>query len=61
MPNGRCRMHGGASTGPRTAEGLERIRQARTMHGGYGAILQELRVVTRTLKILDNGTSDRLV
>ena len=61
MPNGRCRMHGGASTGPRTAEGLERIRQARTMHGGYGATVQELRVVTRTLKILDNGTSDRLV
>ena len=33
MRNGRCRMHGGASTGPRTAEGLERIRAARTKHG----------------------------
>ena len=29
----RCRMHGGKSTGPRTAEGLERIRQAHLTHG----------------------------
>jgi hypothetical protein len=33
----RCRMHGGCSTGPRTAEGLARLRQARTIHGRYGA------------------------
>ena len=26
MKNGRCRMHGGKSTGPRTPEGLERTR-----------------------------------
>ena len=26
--NGRCKFHGGLSTGPRTAEGRERIRQA---------------------------------
>lgn len=26
--NGRCRMHGGLSTGPRTTEGLERMRAA---------------------------------
>ena len=31
----RCRMHGGGSTGPRTAEGLARLRAARTTHGGY--------------------------
>ncbi len=31
----RCRMHGGRSTGPRTAEGLASIRQARTIHGLY--------------------------
>jgi hypothetical protein len=30
-------MHGGRSTGPRTPEGLDRIRAARTIHGGYGA------------------------
>jgi hypothetical protein len=26
MPNGKCRFHGGRSTGPRTSEGLERMR-----------------------------------
>jgi hypothetical protein len=25
MPNGRCRLHGGLSTGPKTAEGIDRI------------------------------------
>jgi hypothetical protein len=35
MPNGRCRLHGGKSTGPRTAEGLERCRQAKWKHGWY--------------------------
>ncbi len=33
MPNGRCRMHGGASTGPRTPEGLARSTTARWRHG----------------------------
>jgi hypothetical protein len=33
MKNGRCRMHGGASTGARTAEGLARIRRANRKHG----------------------------
>jgi len=37
MANGRCRMHGGKSTGPRTPEGLERLRQAKTKHGYYAA------------------------
>src|SRR5438270_619007 len=35
MPNGRCRLHGGKSTGPRTAEGLERCRRAKWKHGSY--------------------------
>jgi hypothetical protein len=35
MRNGRCRLHGGLSTGPRTPEGLERSRRARWKHGGY--------------------------
>ena len=30
---GRCRLHGGKSTGPRTPEGLERSRRARWKHG----------------------------
>ena len=40
MAAGRCRMHGGASTGPRTSEGLQRIAQA-TTHGGYSVCLQQ--------------------
>jgi hypothetical protein len=30
-------MHGGASTGPRTAEGLVRSRRSRRKHGLYSA------------------------
>ena len=33
MANGRCRMHGGAATGPRSEAGRQRIRDARTTHG----------------------------
>lgn len=50
MANGRCRMHGSASTGPRTPEGLQRIVKARTVHGAYGAEMQELR---RLMRVLD--------
>ena len=35
MPNGRCRLHGGKSTGPRTVDGLERCRKANWKHGWY--------------------------
>jgi hypothetical protein len=37
MANGRCRMHGGKSTGPRTPEGLERCRMANWKHGLYSS------------------------
>ena len=37
MANGRCRMHGGKSTGPRTPEGLERARRGNWKHGRYSA------------------------
>ena len=45
MANGRCRLHGGKSTGPRTAEGLARLAAANTTHGrhaqaGHGAKLR---------------------
>jgi hypothetical protein len=33
MANGRCRLHGGLSTGPKTAEGIKRIQAAVTTHG----------------------------
>jgi hypothetical protein len=37
MRNGRCRMHGGTSTGPRTPEGLARSRRSRWKHGLYSS------------------------
>ncbi len=40
MTNGRCRMHGGLSTGPRTPEGRARVRAANTRHGFYTAETQ---------------------
>lgn len=49
MPNGRCRLHGGKSTGPRTAEGMERLRAARTIHGRHSAENRRLRAMVREL------------
>ena len=37
MANGRCRMHGGPSTAPRTLEGKQRSRMANWKHGRYSA------------------------
>jgi hypothetical protein len=36
-------MHGGKSTGPRTPEGIERIRLARWKHGKYSKEAREQR------------------
>ena len=36
-------MHGGNSTGPRSAEGIAAIKRARTVHGRYSEMLVELR------------------
>ena len=33
--NGRCHLHGGVSTGPRTKGGLASLTQARTKHGRF--------------------------
>ena len=33
--NGRCRLHGGASSGPRTAEGRAKIAAANTTNGQH--------------------------
>ena len=53
MKNGRCRMHGGLSTGPRTAEGLARARRARWKHGFCSAETRELRrAVAHTCRAL---------
>lgn len=50
MANGRCRMHGGPSTGPRTPEGLERLRTVRTRTGLHTADMVELRRALAALR-----------
>lgn len=56
MPNGRCRMHGGPSTGPRTPEGIERIRASATKHGRYSQAAirrrREMRSALRAIRQL---------
>jgi hypothetical protein len=49
MPNGRCRLHGGLSTGPKTPAGIERIRRAVTKHGRYSKQAREEREQYRNL------------
>lgn len=54
MRNGRCRMHGGKSTGPKTPEGIERVRAAHLKHGKYSQQAatdkQEFRELMKFLK-----------
>ena len=50
MSNGRCRLHGGLSTGPTSPEGLARLAQARTVHGGYGAEMRTFRELVREMR-----------
>ena len=56
MKNGRCRMHGGGSTGAKTAEGRARIVAARTIHGRYSAesraFQARLSALTRRARVL---------
>jgi len=56
MKNGRCRLHGGLSMGPRTPEGLERSRRANWKHGIYSRetrmMLTEWRQRWRDLLVL---------
>ena len=59
MPNGRCRSHGGKSTGPTTAAGRERLRAARTVHGCHGAEGREFRAAVADL--LAQGRRLRLI
>jgi len=36
--NGKCHLHGGLSTGPKTFEGIQRIKKANTTHGLYSKV-----------------------
>jgi hypothetical protein len=51
MPNGRCKLHGGKSTGPRTPEGLERSRRANWKHGYYSCEAKAERSRVRAAKL----------
>ena len=68
LPVGWCRLHGGASTGPRTKEGLRRLADSKTIHGRFTKIkrakakarAEEGRIIRRELKeletwFIDNG------
>ena len=35
LPVGRCRLHGGASTGPRTEEGRALLTESKIKHGKF--------------------------
>jgi hypothetical protein len=59
MANGRCRMHGGPSTGPRTPEGLARLRAARTRTGLHTADMVALRRAFAALRRAARGTIKR--
>ena len=49
MANGHCRLHGGLSTGPKTARGIERIRRAQLKHGRYTKRVKAERAEYRAL------------
>jgi hypothetical protein len=49
MKNGRCRMHGGRSTGARTQEGLAAMAKANTTHGTCTAASRSVSRYRRTL------------
>ena len=61
LPVGRCRLHGGASTGPRTKEGLKRLAVSKTKHGCFTnserakakARAEQGRIIQRELKELE--------
>ena len=63
MRKGRCRLHGGKSTGPKTPAGRDRIRRVHLKHGRNTAnaiterrrnpkLIQELRELTAVLHFL---------
>jgi hypothetical protein len=57
MANGRCKLHGGKSTGPRTAAGVEAIQRARTKHGFYLRAPRDLDHSFHAIVITDSTAS----
>ena len=56
MPNGRCKFHGGKSTGPRTPEGLERSRRANWKHGHFSREAKAERLRAKFNELLKDRT-----
>jgi len=56
-PNGRCRWHGGLSTGPLTPEGRARCMAIRWKHGRWSkASIQHSKALTQICRLA--GTTD---
>jgi len=49
MKNGRCRLHGGKSTGPKTPEGKKKAAQANQKHGEYSQDTLALKTLMQEL------------
>jgi hypothetical protein len=51
MHNGKCRLHGGLSSGAKTLSGKQRCREARLKHGYYSAeTIAQRKHIKSTLK-----------
>jgi len=46
-----CRFHGGRSTGPKTKEGRQRIREAHLIHGRYSKITKEHEAASKRARL----------
>jgi hypothetical protein len=60
MRNGRCRLHGGLSTRPKTPEGRQRIRLALLKHGRYTKEAKQERLEWRELVRISRELLHRL-
>jgi hypothetical protein len=47
MKNGRCKLHGGKSTGPKTEEGKAKIAAAQWKHGRCSKTHKQMRKIVR--------------
>jgi len=60
MKNGRCRMHGGKSTGPKTEEGKKKAAAANLKHGRYTNAANAERKYMREMMEWGNDLEDIL-
>jgi hypothetical protein len=61
MKNGRCKFHGGKSTGPKTPEGRARVALAATRDGRYTKrAVSERRIIRALLRDSRDTVSDIL-